>query len=155
MWQLFSFSFLIFAHSLNQSGAEGLRVCRFICPDWWWQWNSGGHLYCWAGPAPCWGVLGIQPFRPVRSATIWWSQRHHKHTSALPLAAHPPRPGPHTYLRCPPPGSAEWLQDPLPAQCAVWVSILLFHFQQQAVGDAWPCQCWCLIYLKRFNNNSL
>lgn len=108
-------------HLFYHSGAEGLRVCRFICPDRWWQWHYCGHLYCWAGPAPCWGVLGVQPFWPVRSAAIWRSQRHDQHTSELPLAAHTSRPGPHTHLCGPPPGSTEWLQDPLPAQCAVWV----------------------------------
>lgn len=130
-----SFSLLVFSHSLAHSGAEGLRVCRFNRPDRWWQWNCGGHLHRWAGSAPCRGVLGVQPLWPIRGAAIGRGQRHHQHTSALPLAAHAPRPRPRAHLCGSPPSSAAGLQDPLPAQCAVWVSEAFVRY----VDPYWFC----------------
>lgn len=120
-WTEPCFSLRVFARRWNRSGAKDLRVCGFDCPDRRRQWNGGGHLHCRAGAAPRWGVLGVQSVWPVGSAAVRRSQRYHQHTGALPVAAHAPRPRPDAHVCGSPPSSAQRLQDPLPAQRAVWV----------------------------------
>lgn len=103
------------------SGAEGVRVGRIFCSDRWQKRNHGGDVHCREGPASRGRLLGDGSVWHVRGPHAGRCQRHHYDASALHLATQPPCPRSHFNVCGKTPRPAEWLQDPVYCQCAVWV----------------------------------